>query len=58
MSECCCEVKQKIDLIDRDRLRDNLIVQREDNNLLKVLELTGGLGGGWGGRRSRSPGRR
>ena len=51
-------MKQKIDLIDRDRLRDNLIVQREDNNLLKVLELTGGLGGGWGGRRSRSPGRR
>jgi hypothetical protein len=51
MGECCCEVKQKIDLIDRDRLRDNLIVQREDNNLLKIIELTGGLGGrgGYGG---------
>ena len=51
MGECCCEVKQKIDLIDRDRLRDNLIVQRDDNNLLKILELTGGLGGrgGYGG---------
>lgn len=57
MSECCCEVKQKIDLIDRDRLRDNLIVQRDDNNLLKILQLSGGLGG-WDGRRSRSPGRR
>jgi hypothetical protein len=53
MSECCCEVKQKIDLIDRDRLRDNLIVQREDNNLLKIIELTGGLGYGRGGRGSR-----
>ena len=54
MGECCCEVKQKIDLIDRDRLRDNLIVQREDNNLLKIIELTGGLGGyGRGGRGSR-----
>ena len=51
IGECCCEVKQKIDLIDRDRLRDNLIVQRDDNNLLKILELTGGLGGrgGYGG---------
>lgn len=54
MGECCCEVKQKIDLIDRDRLRDNLIVQRDDNNLLKIIELTGGLGGyGRGGRGSR-----
>lgn len=66
MSECCCEIKEKIDLVDRDRLRDNLIVSRDDNNVLKVLEF-GGLGGGrgygYGGRRrggsrSRSPGRR
>ena len=51
MGECCCEVKQKIDLIDRDRLRDNLIVQRDDNNLLKILGLTGVLDGrgGYGG---------
>jgi hypothetical protein len=53
MGECCCEVKQKIDLIDRDRLRDNLIVQRDDNNLLKILGLTGVLDGrgGYGGDR-------
>uniref|UniRef100_A0A6C0LCK2 Uncharacterized protein n=1 Tax=viral metagenome TaxID=1070528 RepID=A0A6C0LCK2_9ZZZZ len=65
MSECCCTIKEKIDLVDRDRLRDNLIVSRDDNNVLKVLEF-GGLGGGrgygYGGRRggsrSRSPGRR
>lgn len=66
MSECCCEIKEKIDLVDRDRLRDNLLVARDDNNLLKVLEF-GGRGGergyGYGGRRrggsrSRSPGRR
>jgi len=49
MGECCCEVKEKMDLIDRDRLRDNLIVSRDDNNLLKILELSGGLGYGRGG---------
>jgi hypothetical protein len=66
MSECCCEIKEKIDLVDRDRLRDNLLVARDDNNLLKVLEFGGrGVerGYGYGGRRrggsrSRSPGRR
>ena len=65
MGECCCSIKEKMDVIDRDRLRDNLIVSREDNNVLKILEF-GGLGGGrgygYGGRRggsrSRSPGRR
>jgi len=67
MGECCCEIKEKMDVIDRDRLRDNLIVSREDNNVLKILEF-GGLGGGYGrgygyggrgrGSRSRSPGRR
>jgi|DEB19_MinimDraft_2_1074335.scaffolds.fasta_scaffold05044_2 hypothetical protein len=49
MSECCCEVKGKIDLIDRDRLRDNLIAQKDESNLLKILELTEGRGRGWGG---------
>ena len=39
MCECCCEVKQKIDLVDRDRLRDGLVVERTDNNLLKVAEV-------------------
>jgi hypothetical protein len=69
MCECCCEVKQKIDLVDRDRLRDNLTVASNDNNLLKVVELAqtfgGGFGYGYGGygrgrgrSRSRSRGRR
>jgi len=67
IGECCCSVKEKMDVLDRDRLRDNLIVSREDNNVLKILEF-GGLGGGYGrgygyggrgrGSRSRSPGRR
>lgn len=39
MGDCCCEVKQKIDLIDRDRLRDGLNVERTDNHLLKVGEM-------------------
>jgi hypothetical protein len=32
MSECCCEVKMKIDNVDRDRLRDSLIVQRIEHH--------------------------
>ena len=39
MSECCCEVKMKIDHVDRDRLRDNLIVEKSETNLLKVAEF-------------------
>jgi len=69
VGECCCSIKEKMDVIDRDRLRDNLIVSREDNNVLKILEFgglgRGGNGGGYGygygrerGSRSRSPGRR
>ena len=60
MCECCCEIKGKIDTIDRDRLRDNLSVANNDNNLLKVVELAQAVGGygGYGGhgrrRRSRS----
>ena len=58
VGECCCAIKEKMDVIDRDRLRDNLIVSREDNNVLKILEF-GALGGygGYGrrGSRSRSP---
>jgi hypothetical protein len=41
MGECCCEVKQKIDLVDRDRLRDTLNTATNDNNLLKLAELAG-----------------
>jgi hypothetical protein len=39
MMECCCEVKQKIDLVDRDRLRDKLSNEINDNNSLKQAEL-------------------
>jgi hypothetical protein len=39
VDECCCEVKQKIDNVDRDRLRDNLVVEKGDNNILKIIEL-------------------
>jgi len=39
MCECCCEVKQKIDLVDRDRLRDGLNVERNEVNILKVAEF-------------------
>ena len=39
LCECCCEVKQKIDLVDRDRLRDNLINSRDENSLLRVAEF-------------------
>jgi hypothetical protein len=37
--ECCCEVKMKIENVDRDRLRDNLIVEKGESNLLKVAEF-------------------
>jgi hypothetical protein len=55
IDECCCAVKEKMDVIDRDRLRDNLIVSREDNNVLKILEFGGygGYGRGYGGRGDR-----
>ena len=51
IDECCCSVKEKIDVIDRDRLRDNLTVEREDNNVLKLLELGQFYGRGRGGDR-------
>ena len=50
LSECCCKLEAKMDVIDRDRLRDNLIVSRDDNNIFKILEL-GALGYGRGGDR-------
>ena len=51
MSECCCEVKEKVDNLDRDRLRDNLNTANNDNNFLRVLEHTRSHGGhgGYGG---------
>ena len=70
MGECCCDIKQKIDLIDRDRLRDTLSNQTNDNNLLKQAEFAAasgfgpgyGFGGpgygpgycGWGGARNQN----
>jgi len=70
LCECCCEIKEKVetvnskaDLIDRDRLRDNLTVSRDESNMLKLNEYNQlywgrgggdrGFGGGWGGRGGR-----
>ena len=69
MSECCCEIKEKVgdiklhaDTLDRDRLRDNLSVSRDEANMLKLNEYNqlywnqnsgpcngGPWGGPWGG---------
>jgi hypothetical protein len=51
MAECCCTIKEKMDTIDRDRLRDNLTVARDRNNTLEqveVMELLLNRRGGWG----------
>lgn len=69
LCECCCTIKEKVDtvkqhadVIDRDRLRDNLTVTRDEANMLKLNEYNqlywnqnrgfggrGGFEGGWGG---------
>jgi hypothetical protein len=52
MAECCCTIKEKMDTIDRDRLRDNLTVARDRNNTLEqveVMELLLNRRGGFGG---------
>ena len=64
LCECCCSIKEKVgtvkehaDTIDRDRLRDNLSVSRDQANMLKLNEYNqlywnqhrGGRDGGWGG---------
>ena len=36
ISKCCCELKEKNELIDRERLRDEVIKSNSDNNLLKT----------------------
>lgn len=59
ISECCCSVKEKIDLVDRDRLRDHLNVSRDKNNLFEQVEFLelylgrreGGRGGHGNGHR-------
>jgi hypothetical protein len=38
VTECCCSVKDKMNTIDRDNLRDNLGVSRDKNNMLEMLE--------------------
>jgi hypothetical protein len=35
MSECCCEIKQKIDTVESNRLRDFLVEQRVENTILR-----------------------
>lgn len=54
MGECCCEVKQKIDHVDRDRLRDNLAHERDENSILRAVEFLDRRDFGRGSRRSRS----
>jgi hypothetical protein len=66
LCECCCSIKEKVgdlkehaSVIDRDRLRDNLTVTRDEANMLKLNEYNqlywnqnnGGFGGfgGYGG---------
>jgi hypothetical protein len=58
LCECCCSIKEKVDtvkehsdLIDRDRLRDNLSVSRDQANMLKLNEynqLYWNQNRGWG----------
>lgn len=36
IEKCCCELKEKNDLLDRERLRDEVIKANSDNNLLKT----------------------
>ena len=50
LCDCCCETKEKIDTVDRDRLRDNLLAQKEESNLLKIVGLSVGRGYGRGYR--------
>lgn len=42
IAECCCELKQKNDEIDRDRLRDTLLAVSNDNNVLRALDYNRG----------------
>jgi len=59
IEKCCCELKEKNDLLDREKLRDELIKSNSDNNLLKTPYTLGsgilgsygypGIGPGFGG---------
>jgi uncharacterized protein YfeS len=49
IEKCCCELKEKNDTIDRERLRDDIIKANSDNNLLKTpYTLGAGILGGYG----------
>ena len=49
IEKCCCELKEKTDLLDRERLRDEVIRANSDNNLLKTpYTLGAGILGGYG----------
>jgi hypothetical protein len=65
LAECCCEIKMKVDhraqdvintvdTLDRNRLRDDLTVANNENNLLRALEYYDDHGNGRGRRRRRS----
>jgi hypothetical protein len=54
IDECCCSVKEKMDVIDRDNLRDNLNIARDKNAIhdsvdFQQLLLNRGGPGPWGG---------
>ena len=49
IEKCCCELKEKNDTLDRERLRDDIIKANSDNNLLKTpYTLGAGVLGGYG----------
>lgn len=65
LAECCCEIKMKVDnrsqdvintvdTLDRNRLRDDLTVANNENQLLRALEYYDDHGRGRRRRRSRS----
>ena len=67
--DCCCEIKMKVDqrsqdiintvdTLDRNRLRDDLTVANNENNVLKILEFYDGDYGRGRGRRRHSGRRR
>jgi len=53
LAECCCKLEAKADLIDRDRLRDNLSNARDKNAIYEGIEFQqlfwGSRGGPYGG---------
>ena len=56
LCECCCSIKEKVDTVDRDRLRDNLNVARDQNAIYQGIEFQQLLWGGRGGYGPWGPG--